>query len=97
MSFPTCRFTLEKHFNLSTVICLTNRYYCLSLLGTKSQAFNRSQNSSKPFTQTLDKTPVIVIEDISAITRKRLIQKTINFIVPGKQLFLPTLLLLATD
>ncbi|WP_178377112.1 MarR family transcriptional regulator [Chryseolinea serpens] len=45
----------------------------------------------------MDKIPVIVIEDISAITRRRLIQKTINFIVPGKQLFLPTLLLLATD
>ena len=32
---------------------------------------------------------VLLCNDISAITRKRLIEKGINFIVPGKQLYLP--------
>jgi hypothetical protein len=41
----------------------------------------------------LHRTPVLVIEDITPISRKRLINKAINFIVPGKQLFLPALLL----
>lgn len=40
----------------------------------------------------LHRTPVLVIEDMTPLSRKRLINKAINFIVPGKQLFLPALL-----
>jgi len=36
---------------------------------------------------------VLVAENITAINRKRLIEKGVNFIVPGKQLFLPDLLI----
>jgi phosphoribosylformylglycinamidine (FGAM) synthase PurS component len=36
---------------------------------------------------------VIVLENVQAYTRKRLIQKGINFIVPGKQLYMPDLLI----
>lgn len=35
----------------------------------------------------------IVLRDVPAYNRKRLIEKSINFIVPGKQLFLPELLM----
>jgi hypothetical protein len=41
----------------------------------------------------LAKPVVLVADDISAITRKRLIEKGVNFIVPDKQLFLPALLI----
>lgn len=37
------------------------------------------------------KTVVLVLEELPAYNRKRLIEKGINFIVPGKQLFLPDL------
>lgn len=36
---------------------------------------------------------ILVAENITAINRKRLIDKGVNFIVPGKQLFLPALLI----
>lgn len=36
---------------------------------------------------------VIVLENIQAYNRKRLIEKGINFIVPGKQLYMPDLLI----
>jgi DNA-binding MarR family transcriptional regulator len=36
---------------------------------------------------------ILVTNNMTAINRKRLIEKSINFIVPGKQLFLPGLLL----
>lgn len=36
---------------------------------------------------------VLVIDALSALNRKRLIEKKINFIVPGKQLFLPDMLM----
>ncbi len=41
----------------------------------------------------LAKPIVLVADDLSAITRKRLIEKGVNFIVPDKQLFLPALLM----
>lgn len=37
------------------------------------------------------KTVVLVLEELAAYNRKRLVEKGINFIVPGKQLFLPDL------
>ncbi|SKA05235.1 hypothetical protein SAMN04488128_102479 [Chitinophaga eiseniae] len=36
---------------------------------------------------------VLVMEEMQSYTRRRLIEKKINFIVPGKQLFLPELLI----
>lgn len=41
----------------------------------------------------LNKTAVVVLDNIQAYQRKRLIEKRINFIVPGKQMFLPDLLM----
>jgi hypothetical protein len=41
----------------------------------------------------LNKTVVVVLETIKSYNRKRLIEKKINFIVPGKQMFLPDLLI----
>ncbi len=41
----------------------------------------------------LQKNVVLVIPELSAINRKRLIEKGINFIVPGKHLYLPELLI----
>ena len=41
----------------------------------------------------LNQKVVLLTEDISALYRKRLIEKGINFIVPGKQLFLPDFLM----
>ncbi|WP_299250343.1 hypothetical protein [uncultured Cytophaga sp.] len=36
---------------------------------------------------------VLVIQEVSSLNRKRLIEKRINFIIPGKQLFLPDMLM----
>lgn len=41
----------------------------------------------------LQKTIVLVIDELSTLSRKRLIEKKINFIVPGKQLYLPDMLM----
>jgi hypothetical protein len=41
----------------------------------------------------LNKKAVLLSKNLSAINRKRLIEKGISFIVPGKQLFMPDLLL----
>lgn len=41
----------------------------------------------------LNQKVVLLADDVSALYRKRLIEKGINFIVPGKQLFLPDFLM----
>jgi hypothetical protein len=41
----------------------------------------------------LNKIVVVVLENMQAYKRKRLIEKQINFIVPGKQMYLPDLLI----
>jgi len=41
----------------------------------------------------LNQKVVIVLENVQAFNRKRLIEKGINFIVPGKQLYMPDLLI----
>jgi hypothetical protein len=40
-----------------------------------------------------ERTVVLVLENLEAFNRKRLVEKGINFIVPNKQLFLPELLI----
>lgn len=42
---------------------------------------------------TLNKIVILVLDNLLSYNRKRLIEKGINFIVPGKQLFLPELLI----
>lgn len=80
------------------------RFNAANLLGRSLLFMELVQDHEEPTTgfiekqlntvaETLHKTPVFVFEYITALSRKRLIQKFVNFIVPGKQLFLPTLML----
>ena len=43
--------------------------------------------------QNMDKKVALVSDDMTAINRRRLIDRGVNFIVPGKQLFLPEILI----
>jgi hypothetical protein len=43
-------------------------------------------------TNVQDETPILVVNELDALSRKRLIDKGVNFIVPGKQMYLPALL-----
>ncbi len=40
-----------------------------------------------------ERLPVLVLKQLTALNRKRLVDKAVNFIVPGKQMFLPGLLI----
>lgn len=60
-----------------------------------ADAFSISQleKHSELINTNLNQKVVLLAEDISALYRKRLIEKGINFMVPGKQLFLPDFLI----
>lgn len=61
----------------------------------KEDTFNAGQLRQQvvAIQKVLDKRIIIVLEDITAINRKRLIDQKISFIVPGKQMFLAELLI----
>lgn len=72
-------------FNKNIVLVELNNEEDLSILQTDKhiQLLKKSWN----------KIVVLVLDNILSYNRKRLIEKRINFIVPGKQLFLPELLI----
>ena len=57
----------------------------ISILQTEKQV--------KQIKNILNQNVVVVLENIQAFNRKRLIEKGINFIVPGKQIYMPDLLM----
>ena len=58
-----------------------------------SFSISQLEKHSELINKSLDKKVVLLTEDISALSRKRLIEKKINFIVPGKQLYMPDFLM----
>lgn len=72
-------------FNTPLILAEHKNQEELSILQTDKQ-LNIIRN-------TLHTKVVVVLKDIAAYNRKRLIEKGINFIVPGKQLYLPDLLI----
>lgn len=53
----------------------------------------RTEKNFTLLKNTLNRKVVLVLPELTYINRKRLIEKGINFIVPGKQLFIPELLI----
>lgn len=53
----------------------------------------QTQKNFKLLADNFNKKVVLILPEITAFNRKRLLEKGINFIVPGKQLYLPDLLI----
>ena len=71
-------------FNIEIILAELKNEAELSILQTEKQV--------QQIRNLLNKKVVVVLEHLPAYNRKRLIEKGINFIVPGKQLYLPELL-----
>ncbi|MBN7818079.1 hypothetical protein [Algoriphagus pacificus] len=56
-------------------------------------SIQQTEKQVQQIKQLLNQKVVIVLEKIQAYNRKRLIEKGINFVVPGKQLYMPDLLI----
>ncbi|UKJ06235.1 hypothetical protein [Solitalea lacus] len=72
-------------FNMEIILAELKNEEELSIQQTEKQV--------KQIKNLLNQKVVVVLENVQAYNRKRLIEKGINFIVPGKQLYLPDLLL----
>jgi hypothetical protein len=84
-------FHLKEGFRLYHTTLL-GRELILVHLKEELVSLHQVNKQFENFTKVLNTPLVLVMNDIPAIIRKRLVQKGINFIVPDKQMFLPSLL-----
>jgi hypothetical protein len=86
-------FIFKNNFNF--YVTHLHNHELILVQVNKEDAFNAAQLRQQvvAIQKVLDKSIIIVTEDITAINRKRLIDQRISFIVPGKQMFLAELLI----
>ena len=72
---------------------LYNSEIILAALKTdEGLSIQKTEKTINQIKSILNKKVIVVLENIQAFNRKRLIEKNINFIVPAKQMYLPDLL-----
>jgi phosphoribosylformylglycinamidine (FGAM) synthase PurS component len=81
----TFKFYHTDLFNTEVIFAIMKNDDELSIQQTEKQV--------QQIKNLLNQKVVVVLENVQAYNRKRLIEKGINFIMPGKQLFMPDLLI----
>lgn len=81
----TFKLYRTNFFNTEIILAKLKNEEELSIQQTEKQV----QQVKNQFNQKV----VVILENVQAYNRKRLIEKGINFIVPGKQLYMPDLLI----
>jgi DNA-binding MarR family transcriptional regulator len=80
---------ITERFDLHEIV-LFNQVFILAESQEKSDiSILQTEKQLLLVKNALNKKVILCLEELSAINRKKLIEKGINFIVPGKQLFLP--------
>jgi DNA-binding transcriptional ArsR family regulator len=73
---------------------LFNREIILAELKNEDElSIQQTEKQVQQIKNLLNQKVVVVLENVQAYNRKRLIEKGINFIVPGKQLYMPDMLI----
>lgn len=86
-------YYLKEQFDLYSINLLNHKVVLAELKvqpGLNTQQLKKQLDTLRNI---IDTPIVLVLYNLSLLERKRLIQKGINFVVPGKQLFLPDLLI----
>jgi hypothetical protein len=87
-------FFLKQGFQYYKVN-LFDRVFILALLEDKQDlgGISHIEKQLEGMVKNLGYPLILVLNNITAVTRKRLVEKGINFIVPGKQLYLPAVMI----
>lgn len=85
-------YVIEK-FNLYNINLIDKDVVFAELKNEEGLSILQIGKQLQQINKQLNKIVVVVLENIQAYNRKRLIEKHINFIVPGKQMYLPDLLI----
>ena len=89
------RFPMYFHdkFKLYRTAILNTEIVLAELNGEEELSIQQTEKQVVQIKNLLNLKVVLVLENVQAYNRKRLIEKGINFIVPGKQLYMPDLLI----
>lgn len=86
-------FFIKQNFHFF-IAQLFDRDFILAHLINEQELTGLTQitRQLKILNEGFERPTVLILDDVPAITRKRLVGKGINFIVPGKQMYLPAVL-----
>lgn len=84
---------ITQTYRLYDIVLFDKSIVVMELINEDDFSISQTDKHSQLIRNSMDKTVVLVLENLQSYNRKRLIEKGINFIVPGKQLFLPELLI----
>lgn len=84
---------VNEIYNLYRVTLVDIHFVLVEYKDVDAFSISQLEKHSELINTNLNQKVVLLAENISALYRKRLIEKGLNFIVPGKQLFLPDFLM----
>ncbi len=84
---------LSETYNLSEAKILNHTFIIVERRNPDELSILQTEKHFKIIKDTFNNQVVLLSDNLASYNRKRLIEKRINFIVPGKQLFLPDLLI----
>lgn len=84
---------INETFKLYQIHMLNTEIILAELKNEDELSILQTEKQVQQINNLLNQKVVVVLENVQAYNRKRLIEKGINFIVPGKQLYMPDLLI----
>lgn len=84
---------INETYKLYNTVLLNKELLLVEFRDNEELSILQTEKHLQLLKNAFEKKVVLVIENLAAYNRKRLIEKSINFIVAGKQLFLPELLI----
>lgn len=84
---------IHETFRLYRTYIFNTEIILAELKNDDELSIQQTEKQVQQIKKLLHQKVVIVLENVQAFNRKRLIEKGINFIVPGKQLYMPDLLI----
>ena len=84
---------INEAYKLYNTVLLNRELLLVELRNNEELSILKIEKNLQLIKTAFEKKVVLVIENLAAYNRKRLIEKGINFIVAGKQLFIPELLI----
>ncbi|MBK7958057.1 MAG: MarR family transcriptional regulator [Bacteroidetes bacterium] len=84
---------IEETFKLYATDLFNTEIILAELKNEDELSIQQTEKQVNQIKNLLHQKVVVVLENVQAYNRKRLIEKGINFIIPGKQLYMPDLLI----
>lgn len=84
---------IHESYKLYEAVIFNSEIILAELKNEEELRIQQTEKQVQQIKNLLNRKVVVVLENVPAYNRKRLIEKGINFIVPGKQLYLPDFLI----